>query len=134
MGLPHVLRMLLMAVAFGAAGAFHGAFRLTVGGSAAQSPIRVPVVVGEFPRAAAIALDVNHARVIGMGAAKDPAGSQSGGVFACSTTLYPLGSVFYLFTPNLDHLANDQENFGGLMTEVHICDATKAPGETNNCF
>ncbi len=39
---------------------------------------------------------------------------------AGNTTLYPRGSVFYLFTPQLDHLANDQENFGGLMTEVHI--------------
>jgi hypothetical protein len=29
--------------------------------------------------------------------------------------------VFYLYTPQLDHLANDAENFGGLMTEVHIC-------------
>jgi FtsP/CotA-like multicopper oxidase with cupredoxin domain len=39
---------------------------------------------------------------------------------ASNTTLYPSGSVFYLFTPQLDHLANDQENFGGLMTEVRI--------------
>ena len=39
---------------------------------------------------------------------------------ASNTTLYPSGSVFYLFTPNLDHLSNDAENFGGLMTEVHI--------------
>ena len=39
---------------------------------------------------------------------------------ASNTTLYPAGSVFYLYTPNLDHLANDAENFGGLMTEVHI--------------
>ncbi len=28
--------------------------------------------------------------------------------------------VFYLYTPNLDHLSNDAENFGGLMTEVHV--------------
>jgi hypothetical protein len=28
--------------------------------------------------------------------------------------------VFYLYTPNLDHLSNDAENFGGLMTEVRI--------------
>jgi FtsP/CotA-like multicopper oxidase with cupredoxin domain len=28
--------------------------------------------------------------------------------------------TYYLFTPNLDHLSNDAENFGGLMTEVHI--------------
>jgi len=39
---------------------------------------------------------------------------------ASNTALYPSGSVFYLFTPQLDHLANDNENFGGLMTEVHI--------------
>jgi FtsP/CotA-like multicopper oxidase with cupredoxin domain len=39
----------------------------------------------------------------------------------CSATAYPAHSVFYLYTPNLDHLSNDQENFGGLMTEVHIC-------------
>jgi FtsP/CotA-like multicopper oxidase with cupredoxin domain len=28
--------------------------------------------------------------------------------------------VFYLYTPQLDHLSNDAENFGGLMTEVHV--------------
>jgi hypothetical protein len=39
---------------------------------------------------------------------------------ASDTTKYPHGSVFYLFTPNLDHLSNDAENYGGLMTEVHI--------------
>jgi FtsP/CotA-like multicopper oxidase with cupredoxin domain len=39
---------------------------------------------------------------------------------ASDTTKYPAGSVFYLYTPNLDHLSNDAENFGGLMTEVHI--------------
>jgi FtsP/CotA-like multicopper oxidase with cupredoxin domain len=39
---------------------------------------------------------------------------------ASNKTLYPSGSVFYLFTPQLDHLSNDAENFGGLMTEVHI--------------
>jgi FtsP/CotA-like multicopper oxidase with cupredoxin domain len=39
---------------------------------------------------------------------------------ASNTTLYPSGSVFYLYTPNLDHLSNDAENFGGLMTEIHI--------------
>jgi FtsP/CotA-like multicopper oxidase with cupredoxin domain len=35
-------------------------------------------------------------------------------------TSYTAGQVFYLYTPNLDHLSNDAENFGGLMTEVHI--------------
>jgi FtsP/CotA-like multicopper oxidase with cupredoxin domain len=39
---------------------------------------------------------------------------------ASNTTLYPSGSVFYLYTPNLDHLSNDAENFGGLMTEVRV--------------
>ena len=39
---------------------------------------------------------------------------------ASDTTKYPKGSVFFLYTPNLDHLSNDAENFGGLMTEVHI--------------
>ena len=39
---------------------------------------------------------------------------------ATDTSKYPKGSVFYLYTPNLDHLANDAENFGGLMTEIHI--------------
>jgi len=42
------------------------------------------------------------------------------GSVGCAATLYPSGSVFYLYTPNLDHLSNDAENFGGLMTEVRI--------------
>jgi FtsP/CotA-like multicopper oxidase with cupredoxin domain len=33
------------------------------------------------------------------------------------------GKKFYLYTPNLDHLSNDAENFGGLMTEVNICNS-----------
>jgi FtsP/CotA-like multicopper oxidase with cupredoxin domain len=41
---------------------------------------------------------------------------------ACSTaagaTIAP--GTYYLYTPNLDHLSNDAENFGGLMTEVHV--------------
>ncbi len=40
---------------------------------------------------------------------------------ASDTTKYHAGDTYYLYTPNLDHLANDAENFGGLMTEVHIC-------------
>jgi len=35
-------------------------------------------------------------------------------------TAYRKGDVYYLYTPQLDHLSNDAENFGGLMTEVHI--------------
>ena len=45
---------------------------------------------------------------------------------ASDTTRYPSGSVFYLYTPHLDHLSNDAENFGGLMTEVHICNSVDA--------
>jgi FtsP/CotA-like multicopper oxidase with cupredoxin domain len=36
------------------------------------------------------------------------------------TTPYNVNDVYYLYTPNLDHLSNDAENFGGLMTEIHI--------------
>ena len=45
------------------------------------------------------------------------------GQTGCAALLYPAGSTFYLYTTNLDHLSNDQENFGGLMTEVHICNS-----------
>jgi FtsP/CotA-like multicopper oxidase with cupredoxin domain len=38
---------------------------------------------------------------------------------ACTTPL-AAGNVFFLYTPQLDHLSNDAENFGGLMAEVHI--------------
>ncbi len=40
---------------------------------------------------------------------------------ASDTSRYPVGATYYLYTPNLDHLSNDAENFGGLMTEVRIC-------------
>jgi hypothetical protein len=50
--------------------------------------------------------------------------SDSGcGSAGCAAKLYPAGSVFYLYTPQLDHLSNDAENFGGMMTEVHICNS-----------
>jgi FtsP/CotA-like multicopper oxidase with cupredoxin domain len=42
------------------------------------------------------------------------------GYTGCAAATYTPGSVFYLYTPNLDHLSNDAENFGGLMTEIHI--------------
>jgi hypothetical protein len=45
------------------------------------------------------------------------------GSTGCAAALYPPGSVFYLYTPQLDHLSNDAENFGGMMTEVHICNS-----------
>jgi FtsP/CotA-like multicopper oxidase with cupredoxin domain len=35
-------------------------------------------------------------------------------------TLPMAKGTYYLYTPNLDHLSNDAENFGGLMTEVHV--------------
>jgi FtsP/CotA-like multicopper oxidase with cupredoxin domain len=36
-------------------------------------------------------------------------------------TGYAAGQKFYLYTPQLDHLSNDAENFGGMMTEVNVC-------------
>ena len=42
---------------------------------------------------------------------------------ASNKGIYQPGQVFYLYTPQLDHLSNDAENFGGLMTEVHICNS-----------
>src|SRR5258705_4016243 len=35
-----------------------------------------------------------------------------------STGSHP--GTYYLYTPNLDHLSNDAENFGGFMTEVRV--------------
>lgn len=46
------------------------------------------------------------------------AGGESLDVILDSTGI-PTGT-YYLYTPNLDHLSNDAENFGGLMTEVHV--------------
>ena len=31
------------------------------------------------------------------------------------------GQKFYLYSPQFDHLSNDAENFGGMMTEINIC-------------
>jgi hypothetical protein len=42
------------------------------------------------------------------------------GSTGCAATTYTSGKVFYVYTPNLDELSNDAENFGGMMTEVHI--------------
>jgi hypothetical protein len=55
------------------------------------------------------------------------------GSTGCAATLYPAGSTFYLYTPNLDELSNDQENFGGLMTEVHICSSVTGNTFGNTC-
>jgi hypothetical protein len=43
------------------------------------------------------------------------------------TTYVPTGTYF-LYTPNLDHLSNDAENFGGLMTEVRVCSSLSSNG------
>ena len=43
------------------------------------------------------------------------------GICANGTNTYAAGQKFYLYTPQLDHLSNDAENFGGMMTEVNIC-------------
>jgi hypothetical protein len=51
------------------------------------------------------------------------ASDASCGSTGCAAALYKPGSIFYLYTPQLDHLSNDAENFGGLMTEVHICNS-----------
>jgi FtsP/CotA-like multicopper oxidase with cupredoxin domain len=42
---------------------------------------------------------------------------------ACTTVGYTAGQKFYLYSPKLDHLSNDAENFGGMMTEINICDS-----------
>ena len=53
---------------------------------------------------------------------------------ASDTNKYHAGDVYYLYTPNLDHLSNDAENFGGLMTEVHICSSvTNGTTYGNTC-
>ena len=46
-------------------------------------------------------------------------------------TNYSAGQKFYLFSPQLDHLSNDAENFGGMMTEVNIC--SKVNPTTKQC-
>jgi FtsP/CotA-like multicopper oxidase with cupredoxin domain len=46
------------------------------------------------------------------------AGGESLDVILDSTGV--AAGTYYLYTPNLDHLSNDAENFGGLMTEVRV--------------
>jgi FtsP/CotA-like multicopper oxidase with cupredoxin domain len=50
----------------------------------------------------------------------------------CANKLYPAGSTFYVYTPQLDHLSNDAENFGGMMTEVHICNSVSGGNTFGN--
>ena len=51
----------------------------------------------------------------------------------CSAKLYPAGSTFYVYSSNLDFLSNDAENFGGMMTEVHICNSVTSNTYGNQC-
>jgi len=78
------------------------------------------------------------------GIAISPEGDNEGDLFiatnagfvildASDPAKYPEGSTFVLFTPNLDHLSNDAENFGGLMTEVHICSVEAFDPATKTC-
>jgi len=51
----------------------------------------------------------------------------------CAATLYKPGQVFYVYSSNLDMLSNDAENFGGMMTEVHICNSVSSDTFGNTC-
>jgi hypothetical protein len=51
----------------------------------------------------------------------------------CAKKLYPAGSTFYVYSANLDYLSNDAENFGGMMTEVHICKSVSSDTFGNTC-
>ena len=51
----------------------------------------------------------------------------------CAAKLYPPGSTFYVYTSNLEMLSNDAENFGGMMTEVHICNSVSSDTFGNTC-
>src|SRR6267143_1985048 len=51
-------------------------------------------------------------------------GGESLDVILDSTGVAP--GTYFLYTPNLDHLSNDAENFGGLMTEIQVCASASA--------
>ncbi len=51
----------------------------------------------------------------------------------CAAKLYPVGSTFYVYEPDLFRLSNDAENFGGMMTEVHICNSVSSDTFGNTC-
>jgi hypothetical protein len=55
-------------------------------------------------------------------------GGESADVILDATGV-PAGKYF-LYTPNLDHLSNDAENFGGLMTEVNVCSGGLNPDKS----
>jgi hypothetical protein len=46
---------------------------------------------------------------------------------------YKAGETYFLYTPQLDHLSNDAENFGGMMTEIHICNTVSSSTFGNTC-
>jgi FtsP/CotA-like multicopper oxidase with cupredoxin domain len=46
------------------------------------------------------------------------AGGESLDVILDTTGIAP--GTYFLYTPQLDHLSNDAENFGGLMTEIVV--------------
>jgi FtsP/CotA-like multicopper oxidase with cupredoxin domain len=50
------------------------------------------------------------------------AGGESADVILEAAGAKP-GQKFYLYAAELDHLSNDAENFGGMMTEVNICNS-----------
>jgi hypothetical protein len=51
----------------------------------------------------------------------------------CAAKLYHAGDTYYLYSSNLDELSNDAENFGGMMTEVHICNSVTSDTFGNKC-
>jgi Multicopper oxidase len=77
-----------------------------------------------------------HSITLGGGESLDvilDASDATCGSVGCASTLYPAGSIFYLYTPQLDHLSNDQENFGGMMTIVRICNIADFQGANPTC-
>jgi hypothetical protein len=52
----------------------------------------------------------------------------------CVATYHPVAASSIFYTPDLGHLSNDVENFGGLRIEVHICaTVTGASTYANTC-
>ena len=45
-------------------------------------------------------------------------GGESADVILDATNVPP--GTYFLYTTNLDHLSNDAENFGGMMTEIRV--------------
>ena len=47
-------------------------------------------------------------------------GGQSADVIVSIPATASVGDTFFFYTKNLDLLANDAENFGGMMTEIQV--------------